>query len=69
MSCRMSRQAPDGSLELQWVFGYNGHTARNNVKVNSAGHLVYYVAGVGVVHDIGQKKQAFYTGHNDDITR
>ncbi|XP_042878001.1 echinoderm microtubule-associated protein-like 5 [Penaeus japonicus] len=64
----MSRHAPDGSLELQWVFGYNGHTARNNVKVNSAGHLVYYVAGVGVVHDIGQKKQAFYTGHNDDIT-
>ncbi|XP_042240211.1 echinoderm microtubule-associated protein-like 6 isoform X2 [Homarus americanus] len=63
-----SRQPPDGSLELVWVFGYNGHTARNNVKINKDGHLVYYVAGVGVVHDITLRKQTFYTGHNNDIT-
>ncbi|XP_069172867.1 echinoderm microtubule-associated protein-like 5 isoform X2 [Procambarus clarkii] len=63
-----SRRPPDGSLELVWVFGYNGHTARNNVSVNKGGQLVYYVAGVGVVHDIVNKKQTFYTGHNDAIT-
>ena len=40
-----SRRPPDGSLSLEWVFGYNGHTARNNVKVTRDGHLVYYVAG------------------------
>ncbi|XP_066956728.1 echinoderm microtubule-associated protein-like 6 isoform X2 [Macrobrachium rosenbergii] len=63
-----TRRPPVGSLKLEWVFGYNGHTARNNVKTNKLGHLVYYVAGVGVVHDAGFRRQTFYTGHSDDIT-
>ena len=64
-----TRRPPDGTLKLEWVFGYNGHTARNNVKINAEGHLVYYVAGVGVVHDPKEQTQKFFTGHSDDITR
>ncbi|KAK3878967.1 hypothetical protein Pcinc_016411 [Petrolisthes cinctipes] len=63
-----TRRAPEGWLTLKWVFGYNGHTARNNVRVTRAGHLLYYVAGVGVVHDTTNARQVFYTGHDDDIT-
>ncbi|XP_071534585.1 echinoderm microtubule-associated protein-like 6 [Panulirus ornatus] len=63
-----SRRLPEGWLQLEWVFGYNGHTARNNVKVTNEGHLLYYVAGVGVLHDTFRRKQTFYTGHNNDIT-
>nr|XP_053632744.1 echinoderm microtubule-associated protein-like 5 [Cherax quadricarinatus] len=63
-----SRQLPDGCLELAWVFGYNGQAASNNVKVNKDGHLVYHVAALGVVHDVTNTKQSFYTGHNNDIT-
>ena len=40
-----TRRAPEGCLTLEWVYGYNGHTARNNVKVTPQGYLVYYVAG------------------------
>ncbi|KAF2354174.1 WD40 repeat [Trinorchestia longiramus] len=66
---RMSnRRPPEGSLQLDWVFGYNGHTARNNIRINAAGHLVYYVAGVAIIHDLEQNKQSFFTGHDDDIT-
>lgn len=64
-----TRRAPEGWLDLSWVFGYNGHTARNNVRVTRAGHLLYYVAGVGVVHDTTKARQVFYTAHDDDITR
>ena len=64
-----ARRCPAGSLDLEWVYGYNGHTARNNMKVNKEGHLVYYVAGVAVIHDITAGKQSFYTAHDDDITR
>lgn len=64
-----SRRPPEGSLELDWVFGYNGHTARNNIHINSSEHLLYYVAGVAIVHDLENNKQSFFTGHDDDITR
>lgn len=64
-----TRLPPDGELLLEWVFGYNGHTARNNIKINAEGNLVYYVAGVGIVHDYANNKQTFFSGHSDDITR
>ena len=64
-----SRRAPEGALSLDWVFGYNGHTARNNIRINSAGQILYYVAGVAVIHDLKANKQRFFNGHDDDITR
>ena len=64
-----TRRLPQGALQLDWVFGYNGHTARNNIRLNDDGQIIYYVAGVAIVHDLSNNKQMFFTGHDDDITR
>jgi hypothetical protein len=60
-----------GQLRLQWVYGYRGHQARNNVVVTSTGSIVYYVAAVGVVQTQkgGKPAQTFYGQHTDDILR
>lgn len=64
------RTAPESHLQLEWVYGYRGHQCRNNLYYTSAGEVVYFVAGVGVVYRLGDdKSQRFFLGHSDDIIR
>jgi len=44
-------EAPDATLELEYIYGYRCHDARNNLRYNHEGKLVYHAAGVGIVHD------------------
>ncbi len=60
------KTAPDS---LEWVCGYRGHQCRNNLFYTATGEVVYFVAGVGVVYNVADKKQRFYLGHSDDIIR
>jgi len=56
-------------LSLQHVYGYKGAT--NNARQNlflCNNHLIYYIAAVGIVHNIADGTQKFFTLHNDDIT-
>ena len=71
---------PEGDeLELEWVHGYRGFDCRNNVfyvnqqKGNSEKnrHIVYHAASLGIMFTIaadGKSKQAYFRGHDDDIT-
>lgn len=43
------REAPDASLELEHIYGYRCHDARNNLRYTAEGKVVYHAAGVGVV--------------------
>lgn len=61
------RTAPRSELRLEWVYGYRGHQCMNNVFYNSSRSIVYFVAGVGIVHNVREHKQRFFLGHNDDI--
>ena len=61
------RTAPPSQLRLEWVYGYRGNQARNNLVYTASGEVVYFVAGVGIVHNSQNKKQRFFLGHNDDI--
>lgn len=61
------RTAPPSQLRLEWVYGYRGNQARNNLVYNASGEVVYFVAGVGIVHNTMTKKQRFFLGHSDDI--
>lgn len=54
-------------LQLEWAYGYRGHQCRNNLHYNSQGHLVFFVAGVGIVQDTKEGVQRFYLEHSDDI--
>jgi len=44
-------EAPDSTLTLEHIYGYRCHDARNNLRYNKDGQLVYHAAAVGIVHD------------------
>ena len=44
-------EAPDASLELEYVHGFRSHDCRNNLRYTSEGKLAYMAAGVAVVMD------------------
>ncbi|XP_077993248.1 echinoderm microtubule-associated protein-like 6 [Glandiceps talaboti] len=61
------KTAPGSSLRLDWVYGYRGHACRNNLYYTASKEIVYFVAGVGVVHNTKEHSQRFFFGHDDDI--
>lgn len=63
------KTAPRCQLRLEWVYGYRGHQCRNNLFYTGSKEIVYFVAGVGVVYNIHDKRQRFFLGHDDDIVR
>jgi WD40 repeat protein/Ca2+-binding EF-hand superfamily protein len=56
----MSTSAPDDTLELEWVHGYNGQTAHNNVTYAANGEIVFSCACVGVVLNVSNWTQQFF---------
>jgi microtubule-associated protein-like 6 len=60
-------KAPGSQLVLQHVHGFRGSDCRDNLRFTGDGELLFFVAGVGVVHDIGRNSQRFFSGHDDDI--
>ena len=63
------KTAPESQLRLEWVYGYRGNQCRNNLYYTDAENVVYFVAGVGVVHNEEERSQQFFLGHTDDIIR
>eukprot|EP00049_Salpingoeca_infusionum_P015006 m.287561 g.287561 ORF g.287561 m.287561 type:complete len:1929 (-) comp15790_c5_seq3:4131-9917(-) len=58
---------PIKALHLEYVHGYRGFDARNNLRFVDPEVIVYPAAAVGVVMDISTGKQSFYREHTDDI--
>lgn len=46
---RADKEGPDAALELEYIYGYRCHDARNNLRYTEEGKIVYHAAGVGVV--------------------
>jgi len=63
-----SGAVPDASLELEYVYGYNGSACRDYVFLNADGEVVYPIAALGVVYDTANKTQKHFKGHSEDIT-
>jgi len=63
------KTAPNSQLRLEWVYGYRGHQVRSNLFYNESNHIVYCVAGVGIVQNITEHTQKFFLEHDDDIIR
>ncbi|RUS86563.1 hypothetical protein EGW08_005702 [Elysia chlorotica] len=59
--------APSEKLQLEWVYGYRGRDCRSNLYHLPTGEIVYFTAGVVVLHNIQEQSQRHYTGHTDDI--
>ena len=72
-SSKVSNEAPDANLTLEWVYGYSAQDQRNNLRYvlnDSDGitRMVYPAAAIGVVYNPRTHTQQFYHGHDDDIT-
>lgn len=60
---------PNENLELEWVYGYRCHDARNNVFLTKArGYLVFPAANVVVVQDNKLWLQRHFKQHTDEVT-
>ena len=64
---RQDRERPDASLDLEYIYGYRCHDARNNLRYTQEGKIVYHAAGVGVVLNQRENTQTFMLEHDDDI--
>jgi WD40 repeat protein len=58
---------PNIKLELEHVYGYRARLCRNNAYWVDEKRIVYFAAGVGIVHNIANNTQQFFMGHTDDI--
>ena len=59
---------PTRSLTMEWVYGYNGHSSRQNLYYSAKGAIIYAAGAVCIVHDVQQHTQKIFTQHNDLIT-
>jgi hypothetical protein len=55
-----ANEAPSIELQLEWVHGYKGDSAKNNLRYMADGTLCYYIAGVGVVLNTETHTQKFF---------
>jgi len=63
------KMKPTATLELEVAHGYNGNgvQSRDNLFLDN-GNLIYYIAGCGIVNNVADNTQMFFTRHNDDIS-
>ena len=59
---------PDASLEINWVYGYEGTTCRHNVHYLYQGDIIYSVGRYAVIYSIINKKQSCFACHMFDIS-
>ncbi|XP_076095703.1 77 kDa echinoderm microtubule-associated protein-like [Mytilus galloprovincialis] len=59
---------PDQKLQLEYVFGYRGRDCRSNLYYLN-GEVIYFCAGVVVLHNPEEQTQRHYLGHTDDVLK
>lgn len=57
---------PDQKLQLEYVYGYRGRDCRSNLYYLN-GEVIYFTAGVVVLHNMEEQTQRHYLGHTDDV--
>ena len=66
-SSKIPKLAPDMSLELAWVYGYQAEKSKNNVRYTSVGEAVYHSGKYAITYSFDGHSQKIFTGHCDEI--
>lgn len=61
-------KAPHVQASIDWVHGYKGHKAKNNVKYLVDGSIAYHAAGLGLVYNPEEHSQRHFDKHTDEVT-
>eukprot|EP01042_Synura_sphagnicola_P001496 gene1496-1726_t len=62
-----SREIPAHNLKLEWIYGYNAHTCRQNLYYTSQGSIIYPAGAVCVILDLHKGTQAHFIEHTDVV--
>eukprot|EP01041_Mallomonas_annulata_P001147 gene1147-2216_t len=63
-----SREVPPHNIKLDWVYGFNAHTSRQNLFYTSKGTVVYPAGAVCVILNVQQGTQQHFIEHSDLVT-
>lgn len=61
-------ETPAHNMTLDWVYGFNAHSARQCLYYSGKGLVVYPAGAVVVVQDVANRIQQHFVEHNDLIT-
>ena len=62
------QKPPHTRASIDWVHGYKGYKAKNNLRYLVDGSIAYHAAGLGVVYDPQTHTQRHFGRHTDEIT-
>ena len=64
----VSHTQPPHMFTMEWIYGYNGHSSRQNLFYSCKGLVIYPVAAICVLYDPIAKTQSHFHQHHDLIT-
>jgi hypothetical protein len=53
-------EPPRVNVTMDWVYGYKGHKAKNNIGYLVNDRIVYHTAAIAIVYDDKEKKQKYF---------
>ncbi|ETO79864.1 hypothetical protein F444_05528 [Phytophthora nicotianae P1976] len=65
--CKKNGMPPPANLQLEWVYGTSGSSARNACRLLATGEAVYFVGSYVVLYSSQRHEQRYYRGHRRAI--
>jgi microtubule-associated protein-like 6 len=59
------KDLPSHNVSLEWVYGYNAHSSRQNLYYSSRGEMVYPAGNVVVCQNVAAHTQSYFNVHTD----
>lgn len=64
----LPREAPTPNVKMEWVYGFNAHSAKQCLQYSAKGMVVYPAGAVVIVQDVFQAVQQHFVAHHDVVT-
>jgi len=68
LDAEQPRPLPYKDVELEWVYGYNGHSCSQSLHYSAAGHIIYPAGALCVIQNVSKHEQKYFNAHSDLVT-